>query len=61
LGFSAPFPFPMVAMEKSARWLSQLSTYDLGARRAKDVCAMLLSRLSVIVNDRDYSASEHSS
>jgi hypothetical protein len=61
LGYKAPLPFSKVAMEKSARWLSRLSTYDLGARRAKAVCAVLLSRLSVIVNDRDDPASEHRS
>ncbi|KAI7971777.1 hypothetical protein EIK77_000335 [Talaromyces pinophilus] len=43
-------PCPKLALEKSGRWLSGLSVYDSAARRAQGVCAMLLSRLSVILN-----------
>jgi hypothetical protein len=50
LGYSPPLPWSKLVLEKAEHWLSRLSTYDLGARRAQDVCAVLLSRLSVIVN-----------
>jgi hypothetical protein len=48
LSYSTPLPCPNLVLEKSGRWLSELSVYDAAARRAQGVCAILLSRLAVV-------------
>jgi hypothetical protein len=48
--YSIPLPSPKLVLEKSGRWLNGLSVHDSAAQRAHGVCAMLLSRLSVILN-----------
>jgi hypothetical protein len=59
MSYCAQFPYPKLFLEKSGRWLNGLSILDPAARRAQEVCAMLISRLSVIVNHKEDSQDDY--